>query len=177
MNRKQRRAYMKRRGKRSYAAPKEAESTRSMQEAMKALTNAIGTPEDLKANPMATIYALGSHIGHLERVTLRKAAETIETVIDGYNIVGMNPDAAKLEENVDLDQVANATNRIIKQLVTPRDVPIGTNVWLTAMASILGQLAAMHAMPPESIAAIIITAWEATPESDVEQFQQLMGKQ
>jgi hypothetical protein len=150
------------------------EADRALALTMEGITEAIGTPRNLKSSPEAVILALASNVGHLERVTLREAASTMDLVGNGYRMVpGFAPDPLFQGIIAPPEETEQINKNIIEQMAVRGDVPIGSHMWLSGIASVLGQISAMHGVPKKAISDIITMAWNKTPEEEVEKFQRM----
>lgn len=148
------------------------ENKPALDEAMRRLTRALGTPKHLKLPWQAVVLGLGSLVGNLERLTLRERASSMDLVEDGYQCVpqfqARPQDLITPPINVEL-----VARHVQEQMAVMTSVRVGSHIWLSAMAHVLGQLAAHHGLPREAVKQIIGEAWDKTTEADVERFQRL----
>ena len=67
--------------------------------------------------------------------------------------------------------VKAVVDNIMRQMAVMGPIPIGSRIWMSAMPTVLGQLAAMEDLPMEAIQSMITQAWENTEQAQVDAYQ------
>ncbi len=150
--------------------------------ALRGLKKALGTPRRLKGPRYSVLFVMCLYTGRLEALTTRAAASSMDLVRDGHGSVpedavlafwkGNVPDKAPtVLDSVSGRGVTKLEKRLVKQFQRRYDIPIPSNVWLTALAHGAGQMGRYLLLEPDDLRPLIMAGHLSVENEDVAWFQ------